>query len=103
IGSVGLDFGDDVYHRTAELGYWIGEEYWGKGIMSIVVPAFVRWAWKTFGILIRINAEANEGNLGSIRTLVKAGFAYEGKRINAIVKMGEVLSVVWYGALRPVD
>ncbi|KAF7192569.1 hypothetical protein HII31_06116 [Pseudocercospora fuligena] len=103
IGSIGLDFGADIYYRTAELGYWIGEEFWGKGIMSVVAPAFVRWTWKTFGVLIRINAEANERNLGSIRTLVKAGFAYEGKRINAIVKMGEVQSVVWYGALRPAD
>ena len=103
VGSIGLEFGDasDVYARTAEIGYWLGEEHWGKGVMSKVVPAFVEWTWGTFGILVRLNAETYERNMGSRRCLEKAGFEVEGRRRWAFLKNGVIGNDAFMGALRP--
>lgn len=101
VGSIGLDFGTDVYFRKAEVGYWLSEEHWGKGIMGAVVPAFVQWAWRTFGILVRLEAEIYERNVGSRRIVEKAGFVEEGRRKCALVKNGMLLDAVLYGLLRP--
>lgn len=103
VGSIGLEFGDpvDVYFRTAELGYWLGEEHWGKGVMGKVAPAFMEWTWATFGVLIRVNGSVKEGNVASQRCLEKAGFVYEGRKRRAMVKNGVVLDEIMLGALRP--
>ncbi len=103
VGSIGLRFNDpmDVNARGAEVGYWIGEEHWGKGIMSAVVPAFVAWAWKTFGILVRIEAEVYDRNAYSRRILEKAGFQYEGTKKWAYLKNGVIGDVVILGLTRP--
>lgn len=91
----------DIYHRTAELGYWLSPSHWGKGHMSALVPAFVQWTWGTFGILVRLNAAVNEANVGSRRVLEKAGFVVEGRRRDAVCKEGRVGAEVMLGALRP--
>lgn len=103
VGSIGLDFGspDDVYARTAELGYWLGEAHWGQGIMNAAVPAFVAWAWETFGVLVRINAETDAGNVGSGRVLERAGLRVEGRREKGCVKNGVLRDVVLWGMVRP--
>jgi RimJ/RimL family protein N-acetyltransferase len=102
-GSIGLDFGDmsEIYFRCAEIGYWLGEEHWGKGVMSAVVPAFVDWGWRTFGILIRMNGEVYAGNAGSQKCLEKAGFVIEGRKKWAGVKNGVLGDEVLLGMLRP--
>lgn len=118
-GGIGLEFGNgtpppppflfssladanvDIYHRTAELGYWLSPSHWGKGYMSIIVPAFVLWAWRTFGILVRLNAAVNEENAASQRVLGRAGFEVEGRRRDAVCKGGRVGAEIMLGALRP--
>jgi [ribosomal protein S5]-alanine N-acetyltransferase len=97
VGSIGLDFRDDIYFRSAELGYWLGEEFWGKGIMSKVVPAFVEWGWKSFGILLRINGETAEKNEASGRVLGKAGFRFEGRREGMICEFFSFLFLLMGG------
>lgn len=69
--------------------------------MGKVVPAFVSWVWKTFGILIRLNGSCNDGNMGSAKCLEKAGFIFEGRREAMSCKCGEVQAELMYGALRP--
>jgi RimJ/RimL family protein N-acetyltransferase len=96
-----LTIREDIYFRTGELGYWIGEEHWGRGIMSRVIPAFVEWTWSTFGILVRLNGLVTESNAGSSRLLEKAGFVLEGRREDAICKNGHICAELMYGALRP--
>ncbi|KAF2768600.1 acyl-CoA N-acyltransferase [Teratosphaeria nubilosa] len=90
----------DIYFRTGELGHWIGEEQWGKGIMSKVVPAMVGWCWRTFGVLVRISAEVREDNLASQKLLKKAGFQYEGLRPDLICRNGVLAAGLMFGALR---
>ncbi|KAK6864489.1 hypothetical protein PG995_001017 [Apiospora arundinis] len=63
-GGMGLTPGRDVQSRTWELGYWVGQKFWGQGIATTAVKAFARWAFKTFPELHRIEAEAYHMNLG---------------------------------------
>ncbi len=103
VGSIGLDFGaaEDIYFRTAEVGYWLSEEHWGKGIMSAIVPPFVEWSWKTWGLLVRLNGEVSEKNVASTKCLKRAGFVVEGRRVNSFVKNREIRSHIFMGCLRP--
>lgn len=103
IGTIGLAFGElkEVYERTAEIGYWLGEQYWGQGIMAKIVPALVQWAWNKFGILMRLNAEVNELNPASRKCLEKAGFVVEGFKKWSIYKNGQLQSAYILGMLRP--
>lgn len=103
VGSIGLVFEDpgDIYARNAEVGYWLSESHWDKSIMGIVVPAFVEWTWRTFGILIRLNAHVSATNVGSRRCLEKAGFREEGRKKWGFVKNGVLNDEVLLGCLRP--
>ncbi len=103
VGTVGLDFGSpvEIYARNAEIGYWLSEDHWGKGIMGAVAPAFVEWAWRTFGRLVRIDGEVREDNVGSRRCLEKAGLVIEGRRKMGMVKEGAFHNKIMLGMLRP--
>jgi RimJ/RimL family protein N-acetyltransferase len=99
IGCIGLRLGNDVHRKTAELGYWLGEPFWGRGIMSEVVQEFTRWAFEAFD-LQRIFAQPFENNKASARVLEKAGFVCEGRlRANAL-KDGKVLDSLIYARVR---
>ena len=66
VGTIGLHRGEDVHRLTAEFGYWLGEEFWGQGIMSEIVPAFVDSCFKEFS-LTRVFAMPHSGNPASAR------------------------------------
>ncbi|KAL4986231.1 acyl-CoA N-acyltransferase [Aspergillus falconensis] len=102
IGAIGLKPRTDIQHRSMELGYWVGEEYWGRGIGSEAVVQFVRWVFgqEEFGHLVRLDAEVFEGNEGSKRILEKAGFVCEGRRRSAVEKRGVVLDTFVYALIR---
>jgi ribosomal-protein-alanine N-acetyltransferase len=90
VGTIGLHRGEDVHRLTAEMGYWLGEEFWGKGIMSEVVPAFVDYCFEKFS-LTRMSATTYVSNPASARVLEKAGFVLEGRLQKNVVKEGKVL------------
>ena len=69
--------------------------------MGVVVPAFVDWGWKTFGMLVRMDAEVHAWNSGSQKCLEKAGFLVEGKKRFAFVKNGVLGDSVVLGMIRP--
>ena len=95
VGGVGLRPGEDVHRHTAEFGYWLGEEFWGQGIMSEIVPAFVDYCFKEFS-LSRIFAMPHSNNTASARVLEKAGFVLEGRLRNNVVKDGKILDSLLY-------
>ncbi len=99
VGSIGIFVKDDVYEKSAELGYWLSEDYWRKGIMSEAVRKICKEAFETFDI-IRIFAEPFADNAGSRRVLEKAGFTYEGTMRNGVYKNGEIHSYCMYSVLR---
>jgi [ribosomal protein S5]-alanine N-acetyltransferase len=90
VGSVGVEPGQDIYRRTAELGYWIGEAYWGRGLVTQAVRQVTEHAFPAFD-LTRIFARPFARNLASARVLEKAGYALESVARHSAVKGGEVL------------
>ncbi|HUF35106.1 MAG TPA: GNAT family protein [Gemmatimonadales bacterium] len=98
-GGVGVFLQQDVARRSAELGYWLGEAHWGRGIMTDVVRRFTAQAFETYDLL-RIYALVFEWNPGSCRVLERAGFVLEGRLRQAVVKDGRVLDQFLYAALR---
>lgn len=99
VGSIGIFVQDDVYEKSAELGYWLSEKYWGQGIMTEAVKQICREAFEKFDI-IRIYAEPFEHNIGSRGVLEKAGFTCEGTMRNGVYKNGNVYSYCMYSILR---
>jgi [ribosomal protein S5]-alanine N-acetyltransferase len=89
-GGIGIRLGEDVHRHVGQLGYWLGEEFWGRGIMTEAVSEFVNYCFKKFP-LHRIHAEAYANNLASARVLEKAGFVLEGRLRKNVVKDGKVL------------
>jgi [ribosomal protein S5]-alanine N-acetyltransferase len=95
VGTIGLHRGEDVHRLTAEFGYFIGEEFWGRGIMSEVIPAFVDYCFKEFS-LKRMFAMPHSNNPASARVLEKSGFVLEGRLRNNVVKDGKILDSLLY-------
>lgn len=98
-GSISISVKDDVYEKSAELGYWLAEKYWGKGIMTKAVRLICREAFDHFDIL-RVFAEPFAENVGSRRVLEKAGFTCEGIMRNGVYKNGRAQSYCMYALLR---
>jgi RimJ/RimL family protein N-acetyltransferase len=99
IGGIGLVFGEDVHSHTAELGYWLGEPFWGKGIMSGAVSRFVDYAFQTYS-MSRIFAEPFASNMASCRILEKTGFSLEGIKRKSVIKDGMILDQALYALIR---
>ena len=95
IGGIGLECRDDVYRRSAEIGYWLGEPFWGRGIATAAVRALCAWAFAELGLL-RIFATVFVPNTASIRVLEKAGFSLEGRLRSSAFKHGLVLDELLY-------
>ena len=99
IGSIGVLRQGNIHRQTAELGYYIAEEYWGRGIMTEAVKQICQYVFDKSDI-IRIYAEPFASNAASCRVLEKTGFQYEGTLRSNAVKNGEVLDMKMYSLLR---
>ena len=97
IGGIGLRL--DSPHNRAELGYWIGFPYWGRGYATEAAQAVVRYGFEILN-LHRIYAEHFGNNPSSGRVLRKLGMKPEGYLPQHILKWGEYLDVAVYGMLR---
>ena len=97
--GIGIRIRQDVHRYVAELGFWLGEEFWGHGITTEVVPAFVDYCFQKFP-LHRIYAEPYANNHASARVLEKAGFVLEGRLGKNAVKDGQVLDSLLYAKIR---
>lgn len=99
IGCISVTGKDDIYEKSAELGYWLSERYWGQGIMTQAVIRICREAFAIWD-LVRIFAEPFAHNEGSKRVLEKAGFTCEGTMRDGVFKNGQVYSYCMYALLR---
>ena len=99
IGSIGIFRQDNIHRQTAELGYYIAEEYWGKGIMTEAVKQICEYVFAKSDI-IRIYAEPFAYNIASCRVLEKVGFQYEGTLRSNAVKNGRVIDMEMYSLLK---
>ena len=98
-GSIALCRGSDVSQKPAELGYWLAEDYWGRGIMTQAVRQLCREGFSRWDIQ-RIYAEPFAHNAGSRRVLEKAGFSLEGVMRRGVFKRGQVCDFCMYALLR---
>ncbi len=99
IGSIGIFRQGNIHRQTAELGYYIAEEYWGKGIMTEAVKQICEYVFAKSDI-IRIYAEPFAYNIASCRVLEKVGFQYEGTLRSNAVKNGKVIDMEMYSLLK---
>ena len=99
-GTIGLVPQPDVYRRSAEIGYWLGEPYWGKGIATEAIRQIVGIGFAEQPELVRIFAGIFSSNPASMRVLAKNGFQLEGISPKAIIKNGVLLDEHRYGLLR---
>ncbi len=89
-GVIGLIIQKDVYRKSAEIGYWIGESYWGKGIATKAIKLITKYGFEDLK-LVRIHAGVFEFNIGSMKVLEKNGYKKEGVFKKAIFKNDKVL------------
>ena len=103
VGGIGLELADPkrtcVSRYVAELGYWLGESLWGRGIMSEAVFAFTEWGFANLDLL-RIHAAVYARNPASARILAKAGFAFEGRLRACYFKEGEIIDGLMFAKIR---
>lgn len=88
VGGIGFGSQGDIFRRSAEIGYWLGEDYWRKGIMTEAVKAVTAFAFANFD-LCRIYAGVFATNPASVRVLEKAGYHFEGRLKKSITKFGQ--------------
>lgn len=98
VGGIGLELGEDVERRSAEIGYWLGEEFWGRGIVPAAVGGLTRYGFETFG-LTRIFAVPFASSSASIRVLEKCGYVREGILRRGAVKEDIVLDQILYSII----
>jgi [ribosomal protein S5]-alanine N-acetyltransferase len=98
VGGIGLTLHQDVHRLTAELGYWLGEPYWGKGLMTESVCRLCEYGFKQFR-LVRIYAEPYAWNKASCRVLEKAGFSFEGRMRSSVIKDGQITDQLLYAKI----
>lgn len=97
IGSIGLTVQREW--ERAELGYWIGVPYWGRGYATEAAKETLRYGFRELG-LHRIHASVFANNPASARVLEKAGLVYEGRHVQSIKKSGEFLDTLTYAQVQ---
>lgn len=99
VGSISISRCANIHSRTAELGYYLGEAYWGKGLCTSAVRQACRHVFDSTDI-IRIFAEPFAYNTASCRVLEKAGFLCEGILRKNACKNGRILDMKMYALLK---
>jgi ribosomal-protein-alanine N-acetyltransferase len=99
VGGISFMMGEDIFRYSAELGYWLGEPYWGKGLMPEAVKAVTEYGLSELK-LKRIFAGVFESNPASARVLEKAGFQFESRMSKAVFKEGKFLDQLIYVTIR---
>ena len=95
IGGIGLTFRDDIHRRSAEIGYWLAEPFWGQGIGTAALRAVTDYAFANHD-LVRLDASVFEWNPASMRVLEKVGYTLEGRLRQSITKDGQTIDEFLY-------
>jgi len=99
VGSIGIFPQTDIHAKSAEMGYWLSEAYWGQGITTKAIQEIVDYGFQTFDI-VRIFARPFSTNFSSQRVLEKAGFTLEARLKNALFKNEEFIDELIYAKLK---
>ena len=99
VGGIGVELGRDVFSRSAEIGYWLGEAYWGRGIATEALRAVTEYAFATFDVC-RLQAGVFAWNPASMRVLEKAGYTLEARHRKNVTKDGETIDRLVFALVR---
>ena len=99
IGGIGIELDTDVERVSAEVGYWIGESFWGRGIATEALTAVTVEAFKRFEIT-RLYALPFADHAASVRVLEKAGYVREGHLRQSAIKDGKIRDQLLFAAYR---
>lgn len=99
VGGISLHRGSDIEQASAELGYWLGEEFWNRGIATRAIQLVTDYAFNDLELL-RVFAVPFTSNIGSYRALEKAGYLREGRLRQSAVKDGRVVDQYLYARVR---
>lgn len=95
-GSIGMVPKEDVYRCNMEIGYWVGEPYWNKGVATKAINLLEQLIWKDYHDVIRIYADVYEHNKASMKALEKNGFHLEAIHKKAVIKNNVLMDeYVW--------
>lgn len=100
IGGIGFLRNEDIFRCALELGYWLAEPFWGRGLIAEAIAAVVDYAFATFPEVTVVQARHVVSNPASGRALEKAGFQLEGRLRDAAVKRGVVSDLLVYSRTR---
>jgi RimJ/RimL family protein N-acetyltransferase len=100
VGGIGCTLQDDIQRVSAEIGYWLGEAFWGRGIVSEALQSVTRYAVQTHH-LTRVFAVPFEWNTASFRALEKAGYTREARLCRSAIKDGQVIDQMLYAYVVP--
>jgi RimJ/RimL family protein N-acetyltransferase len=99
IGGIGAVPQTDVHRFSAEVGFWLGQSHWNKGIITIVLPVFCNYLFTKFNFN-RLTANVFEGNEASKKVLEKTGFVLEGTLRKNVFKENKFVDHYIYGLLK---
>ena len=102
VGNISLTPCENVYRKTAEIGYFIGEPYWNKGIATAAVNLITEFGFKELGFA-RIHTGVYEYNPASQKVLEKCGYVKEGVFKKSIFKMNQLWDEVRYAKINPAE
>jgi ribosomal-protein-alanine N-acetyltransferase len=94
-GGIGFAMQSDVERVSAEIGYWLGEAFWGRGIMTEALIAITHYALERYD-LTRLFAVPFAYNISSCRVLEKAGYVLEAKLHRSAIKAGVIVDQLQY-------
>jgi len=100
VGGIGYTLHGDVERVGAEMGYWLGTGFWGRGIMTAALRAVTAYAFREHPELRRIYALPYVTSTTSAHILEKAGYRLEGRMRQSVIKDGNVLDQFMYAILR---
>ena len=100
VGGIGYTLHDDVERISAEMEYWLGTAYWGRGVMTSALKAVTAYAFRQHEELRRIYAVPYAWSAASIRVLENAGYRFEGRMRQNAIKDGQVTDQMLYAILR---
>jgi RimJ/RimL family protein N-acetyltransferase len=101
VGGIGIELHSDVERVSAEIGYWLGEAFWGRGIATDALEAVTVEAFTQFDIT-RLYAVPFADHIASVRVLEKAGYVREGHLRQSAIKDGKVRDQLLFAAYKPI-
>jgi RimJ/RimL family protein N-acetyltransferase len=99
IGGIGIDIQEDIFRYSAEIGYWLAEPFWGKGIITEALNLYSDYVFEKFN-LVRLFAGVFDHNSASAKVLEKAGYKLEGRMVKAVFKNGKFYDQLLYAKIK---